>query len=442
MPCVYILYIFTFHIEAWRGVGKGKGHGVAVGVTMNYSWEGGGSRKWEALENSAKGLRMNSAVELQRKQRERNERQSGLPSNVKTGLIRHLVLCIDMSQANARAIDYKPSRLQVIYESISEFLRGFFHVNPLSQLMIVVTKDGIAESTKGDVTGTNKREVWSSSPHVHLETLKDVIMRSEPSGLPSIQKAHDLALTHLKPGPKWTTRELMYIASSLCTNDAKHINASIEGLRDNHVRCSVVGMGGEMHVLRRLADETGGTYHVALDSNHLKDLIISQKEPPPLVEKNCLSKEAHRFMVGFPKKIHLSTWDLDLTDITRPTTFRGGYECPQCKTHCNGELPLRCHICGLNLLSSPYLARSYHHLLPNIEFEEVSRETLKEKQPSSNSSTGQIQPLSCFCCNEMLNPDRDLIFQCKSCGAIYSDKCVDFVRETLFNCGSCLQKTV
>jgi transcription factor Ssl1 len=35
------------------------------------------------------------------------------------------------------------------------------------------------------------------------------------------------------------------------------------------------------------------------------------------------------------------------------------------------ELPCSCHICGLTLVSSPHLARSFHHLFPVHAFAEV-----------------------------------------------------------------------
>jgi transcription factor Ssl1 len=35
------------------------------------------------------------------------------------------------------------------------------------------------------------------------------------------------------------------------------------------------------------------------------------------------------------------------------------------------ELPGACHVCGLTLVSSPHLARSYHHLFPVCAFDEV-----------------------------------------------------------------------
>jgi hypothetical protein len=43
---------------------------------------------------------------------------------------------------------------------------------------------------------------------------------------------------------------------------------------------------------------------------------------------------------------------------------------PSCR--CAGrvaELPGECHVCGLTLISSPHLARSYHHLFPVPAYE-------------------------------------------------------------------------
>lgn len=48
----------------------------------------------------------------------------------------------------------------------------------------------------------------------------------------------------------------------------------------------------------------------------------------------------------------------------------GGYICPRCKSKVC-ELPSDCDVCGLTLVSSPHLARSYHHLFPVDNFEEI-----------------------------------------------------------------------
>lgn len=47
------------------------------------------------------------------------------------------------------------------------------------------------------------------------------------------------------------------------------------------------------------------------------------------------------------------------------------YTCPRCRSRV-AELPCECHTCGLTLISSPHLARSYHHLFPVQPFDEDS----------------------------------------------------------------------
>lgn len=57
----------------------------------------------------------------------------------------------------------------------------------------------------------------------------------------------------------------------------------------------------------------------------------------------------------------------------------GGFACPRCCS-LQAQLPSRCHVCGLTLVSSPHLARSYHHLFPVKPFAEVDRHQLAAAQ--------------------------------------------------------------
>ena len=55
----------------------------------------------------------------------------------------------------------------------------------------------------------------------------------------------------------------------------------------------------------------------------------------------------------------------------------GGFTCPRCKARVL-DLPSTCHVCGLTLVSSSQLARSYHHLFPVKPYVEVSGAGLAE----------------------------------------------------------------
>lgn len=131
-------------------------------------------------------------------------------------------------------------------------------------------------------------------------------------------------------------------------------------------RVSVVSVSAEVHVCRRLAQETGGSYGVALNESHLEDLMRSHAPPPPALPGQ-LSAELVR--MGFPQRA--SEEPSGAVFVGRlPTLLPGGYTCPRCKARTQ-ELPCRCHVCGLTLISSPHLARSYHHLFPVAPYDEV-----------------------------------------------------------------------
>lgn len=102
----------------------------------------------------------------------------------------------------------------------------------------------------------------------------------------------------------------------------------------------------------------------------------------------------------------------------------GGYICPRCKSKVC-ELPSDCDICGLTLVSSPHLARSYHHLFPVDNFDEV--------KPNSGRET------HCFSCLTEFADKTDTAgkFSCLKCGQEFCAECDIFVHEVLHNCPGC-----
>jgi len=69
-----------------------------------------------------------------------NEKQVG---QIRRGMIRYLELVIDLSRA-ASINDMRPVRSAAMFTAASSFIRAFFDENPLSQLGIVVLRDGVA----------------------------------------------------------------------------------------------------------------------------------------------------------------------------------------------------------------------------------------------------------------------------------------------------------
>ena len=63
---------------------------------------------------------------------------------IQRGMIRYLELVFDVSKA-ASMNDMRPIRSAAMFHAAEEFIRSFFDENPLSQLGIVLMKDGVAK---------------------------------------------------------------------------------------------------------------------------------------------------------------------------------------------------------------------------------------------------------------------------------------------------------
>ena len=172
----------------------------------------------------------------------------------------------------------------------------------------------------------------------------------------------------------------------------------------------------------------------------------------------------------------------------------GGYFCPQCNSKfC--ELPTDCRvssanlyyntsffplcpslpisplhhkslpekqICGLTLVSSPHLARSYHHLFPVPIYTEIKHEYVHVPLPpplcsnhthphqSTHSFTHcnvtsvfysdvqNYQAPFCYACMMPLQQEKSvLVLKCPKCNKLFCYDCDIFIHESLHNCPGC-----
>jgi len=112
----------------------------------------------------------------------------------------------------------------------------------------------------------------------------------------------------------------------------------------------------------------------------------------------------------------------------------GAYTCPKCLAK-SPELPCQCHMCGITLISSPHLARSYHHLFPLPPFAERRVELVGG-------------PDLCFACAAPLTGEGDLesaltdnanafSYTCPKCAQLFCSMCDIFIHDHLHNCPGC-----
>lgn len=122
--------------------------------------------------------------------------------------------------------------------------------------------------------------------------------------------------------------------------------------------------------------------------SHFKELILEHAPPPPAIAEYAT---ANLIKMGFPQRA--AEGSVAICTCHEEAKTGGGYTCPRCKVRVC-ELPTECRICGLTLISSPHLARSYHHLFPIVPFVEIS--------PSSQNDPSHNFPNICFGCQESL----------------------------------------
>lgn len=97
------------------------------------------------------------------------------------GIIRHLILVLDLSQSMAEK-DIRPTRYLLALRYAQEFVIEFFEQNPISQLGVIGMRDGLAVRIS-DMSG---------NPTDHITAIH-ALRPEDPKGLPSLQNALEMA---------------------------------------------------------------------------------------------------------------------------------------------------------------------------------------------------------------------------------------------------------
>nr|XP_024364305.1 general transcription factor IIH subunit 2-like isoform X2 [Physcomitrium patens] len=321
--------------------------------------------------------------------------------------------------SSAAEMDLRPSRMGIVVDCVEAFVREFFDQNPLSHLGVILLKDGIAHQLT-DLSG---------SPETHIRALRS---NMESTGDASIQNGLDLARGYLTQIPSYGHREVLLVYSALSTIDPGDVMETVQECKKANIRCSVVGLSAEIYICKLLCEQTGGMYSVATNEGHLKELIM-EHAPPPAAQAEM--SVASLVRMGFPQRGAEDA--VALCACHREVKMGGGYTCPRCKARVC-ELPTQCHICGLTLVSSPHLARSYHHLFPVSPFEEV------ENLASANGR--QSLSKSCYgCLQELPTPGgkvKGVRLECPRCRQHFCFDCDNYIHESLHNCPGCESNSV
>ncbi|KAK6583645.1 hypothetical protein PZA11_003375 [Diplocarpon coronariae] len=314
-------------------------------------------RSWDTVVENADGS-INSAVEGLRDAGKR-KRLLRDTTPLQRGIIRHFILILDLSFAMVEK-DMRPTRYLLTLRYASEFITEYFEQNPISQLGILGMRDGIAVRVS-DMSG---------NPAEHIENIKK-LRESQGQGNPSLQNALEMARAALYHTPSHGTREVLIISAALLTSDPGDIMDTIESLITDRIRVSVVGLAAQVKILSEICSRTNagdeGNYHVALNEQHFRESLMALTTPP--VTRTKKQSQSSLLMMGFPSRTSGAGKAMSFC-ACHSKLVRGGYLCSRCDSKvCS--LPAECPACGLTLILSTHLARSYHHLFPLRNWVEV-----------------------------------------------------------------------
>ncbi|KAK4307158.1 hypothetical protein Pmani_021064 [Petrolisthes manimaculis] len=373
-----------------------------------YRWESGYEKTWEALQEDESGRLEPSVTEMiqRAKRRKLLEREA----SVRLGIMRHVYLILDLSQAMNEQ-DLKPTRHICTLKILDDFIKEFHDQNPISQLGIITTQNKMAK----------RHSDLSNNPQRHLDCIKK--MQKMPcKGEPSLQNALEVALSSLRHLPPHTSREILIIFAALTSCDPGEVGATLQKVKEDNIRVSVVGLAAELHVCREITKETGGSYSISINDMHLKQLIDEHLEPPPASVK----MDHTLIKVGFPHQINADAKPAlcmcHLDDL--PLLNTQGYYCPQCTAkYC--DLPAECRVCGLMLVTAPHLARSYRHLFPLKHYSEIPLEESSAKL--------------CYGCQKIFitGAADKYVYKCRNCHQVFCFNCDIFLHETVHSCPGC-----
>lgn len=238
------------------------------------------------------------------------------------------------------------------------------------------------------------------------------------------------------------------------SSDPGDIHDTLQSLIKDRIRVSIVGLAAQVAICEELCAKTNGGdtsgYNVALHEQNFRDLLLDVTTPP--VTRTKEQSNASLLMMGFPSRTLAAPETTNYCACHhRPT--REGYGCTRCGARVC-RLPAECPGCGLTLILSTHLARSYHHLFPLRNWAEVPWSGAKKSK-------------SCYSClapfpevpgrsgggsgtaKGQEKPDRPPVkglsesgrYACEVCRNHFCIDCDLFAHEVLHNCPGCQSDT-
>ncbi|WRT70048.1 uncharacterized protein IL334_007042 [Kwoniella shivajii] len=424
--------------------GKGKDPG-------RHAWEAEYKKSWDIVQEDESGS-LESAVESLLA-RGRRKRALMADTPLRRSIIRHLFIILDLSES-MNDKDYRPTRFEVILGYLRSYVVEWFDQNPLGQIGIIMMRDRLSEVLVP--MGGNPQEI--------LSVLSDK-RKLEPSGEPSLQNGLVMAKGGMSHLPTTSSLETLIIFSSISTADPdgpSTIHTVLQDLVTNEIRTSIIALAGEIKICKQISERTGGKFGVALDQDHLKDLMWETIPPPATTisnpttigVRNALAAASATgkngvtgktpvgdlMVMGFPIQLPLGGETLC---ACHGLLKKGGYLCPRCGSKLC-DVPTDCEVCGLMVVSSPHLARSFWFLFPVANYGVLAVEEVMDSSTSDTCAGCDVEFPDVTSIEEGVAQVEDGVsptgrYRCAKCRNDFCADCDLYIHDTLHTCPGCSQ---
>lgn len=238
----------------------------------------------------------------------------------------------------------------------------------------------------------------------------------------------------------------MIIYGALLSSDPGDIHETITSLINDRIRVRIVGLSAHISICAELCSRTnagdGSQYNIAMDEVHYRELFLTATTPP--VTRTKEQSVASLLMMGFPSRTLAPSGSVSYC-ACHSKPVREGYACTRCSARVC-RLPAECPACGLTLILSTHLARSYHHLFPLRNWIEVPW----SKAGSSSACFACMCPFPEVRPPDSAGPMRDGKhkgvsesgrYACTVCRNHFCIDCDVFAHEVVHNCPGCQSST-
>ena len=238
---------------------------------------------------------------------------------------------------------------------------------------------------------------------------------------------------------------MLIIYGALLSSDPGDIHETINNLIADRIRVSVVGLSAQVAICAELCSRTNAgddsQYNIAMDEVHYRDLFLAATTPP--VTRTAEQSVASLLMMGFPSRT-LAPGGSTSYCACHSRPVREGYACTRCAARVC-RLPAECPACGLTLILSTHLARSYHHLFPlrnwvEVPWADAGRSVAcfacmcpfpDPKRPGSSAGGREGAP------TKIKGVSESGRYACEVCGNHFCIDCDVFAHEVVHNCPGC-----